>query len=137
MRFALPLLFTATVFAAASNSVLIRNVTVHPVVGADIAKGSVLVVDGKIQEIGSRIGTAKGVRVIDGRGLHLYPGMINAATNVGLAEIEALRDTVDLDEIGEFNPDLRAEIAFNPSSEHIPLPCLPMVIADAEIRPTS
>ena len=34
-------------------------------------------------------------------------------------EIEALRDSVDTDEIGLFNPELRAEVAFNPSSEHI------------------
>ena len=59
--------------------------------------------------------------MVDGHGLQLYPGMINAATNVGLAEIEALRETVDLDEIGEFNPELRAEVAFNPSSEHVPV----------------
>ena len=51
--------------------------------------------------------------------MHLYPGLINAATNVGFAEIESLRDTVDLDEVGTFNPELRAEIAFNPSSEHV------------------
>jgi imidazolonepropionase-like amidohydrolase len=79
----------------------------------------VLVIDGKIAEIGSHLGASKGARVVDGRGLQLYPGMINAATNVGLAEIESLRDTVDLDELGTFNPELRAEIAFNPSSEHV------------------
>lgn len=32
----------------ASNSILIRNVTVHPVTAPDIRNGSVLVVDGKI-----------------------------------------------------------------------------------------
>jgi len=105
--------------AAESSSLLIRNVTVHPVVGPDIQNGSVLVIDGKIAEVGERVGARGGARVIDGRGLHLYPGLINAATNVGLSEIESLRDTVDLDEIGTFNPELRAEVAFNPSSEHI------------------
>jgi imidazolonepropionase-like amidohydrolase len=45
--------------------------------------------------------------------------LINAATNVGLSEIQAVRESVDLNEIGLFNPELRAEIAFNPSSEHI------------------
>ena len=60
-----------------------------------------------------------GARIVDGKGLQLYPGLINAATNVGLAEIEAVRDSVDTDEIGLFNPELRAEVAFNPSSEHI------------------
>jgi imidazolonepropionase-like amidohydrolase len=104
---------------ADANSVLIKNVTVHPVTGPDIQNGSVLVVDGKIADVGTSVAERDGVRVVDGHGLHLYPGLINAATNVGLSEIEALRDTVDLDEIGLFNPELRAEIAFNPSSEHI------------------
>lgn len=105
--------------AAEVNSVLIRNVTVHPVTSPEIPNGSVLVIDGKIAEVGLRVSASKGARVVDGRGLHLYPGMINAATNVGLAEIESLRDTVDLDEVGTFNPELRAEVAFNPSSEHV------------------
>lgn len=104
--------------AADDNSVLIKNVTVHPVTGPEIANGSVLVVDGKITEIGPKV-TAKGVKVFDGKGLHLYPGLINAATNVGLSEISSIRDTVDLDEIGTFNPQLKAEVAFNPSSEHV------------------
>lgn len=106
---------------AADNSVLIRNVTIHPVTAPEIRGGSVLVIDGKIEEVGASVASHRGVRVIDGDGLHLYPGLINAATNVGLEEIGAIRDTVDLDEIGPFNPDLRAEIAFNPSSEHIPV----------------
>jgi len=101
------------------NSVLIRNVTVHPITAPEIQNSSVLVVDGKIADIGPRLAVHKGMRVVDGQGLHLYPGLINAATNVGLAEIESLRDTVDVDEVGMFNPELRAEVAFNPSSEHV------------------
>ena len=102
-----------------SGSVLIRNVIVHPVSGDDIRNGSVLVIDGKIAEVGPRVSARNGARVIDGHGMHLYPGLINAATNVGLSEISSLRDSVDLDEIGMFNPELRAEVAFNPSSEHV------------------
>lgn len=105
--------------AAEDNSVLIRNVTIHPVTGPDIPNGSVLVIDGKIAEIGTQVAAGGNERVVEGHGLQLYPGLINAATNVGLSEISAVRDTVDLDEIGTFNPELRAEIAFNPSSEHI------------------
>lgn len=109
----------AGVLGAADNSVLVRNVDVHPVTGPEIRSGAVLVVNGKIAEVGAHVAPHAGVKVVDGRGLQLYPGLINAATNVGLAEIEAVRDTVDLDEIGTFNPELRAEIAFNPSSEHV------------------
>jgi len=120
MRSGLLFLASALVLCGAeSNSVLIRNVTVHPVTAPDIANASVLVIDGKIADIGPHLAARSGARVIDGRGLQLYPGLINAATNVGLAEISALRDTVDLDEIGTFNPELRAEVAFNPSSEHV------------------
>jgi imidazolonepropionase-like amidohydrolase len=109
----------AALRAADVNSVLIRNVTVHPITSPDIPNASVLVIDGKIAEVGPHLAGRKAMRVVDGRGLQLYPGMINAATNVGLSEIGALRDTVDLDEIGTFNPELRAEVAFNPSSEHV------------------
>ena len=105
--------------AASSNSVLIRNVTVHPITAPEIQNSSVLVIDGKIADIGPHLAAHQGARIVDGRGLHLYPGLINAATNVGLAEVESLRDTIDLDEIGTFNPELRAEVAFNPSSEHV------------------
>jgi imidazolonepropionase-like amidohydrolase len=106
-------------WAAGDSSVLVRNVNIHPVTGPEIRNGALLVIDGKIAEIGARVSSRSGVKVVDGHGLQLYPGLINAATNVGLSEIGALRDTVDLDEIGTFNPELRAEVAFNPSSEHI------------------
>jgi imidazolonepropionase-like amidohydrolase len=106
-------------FAASNNSVLIRNVTIHPVTAPVIEHGSVLVLNGRIAEVGTSVSSRGGARVVDGHGLQLYPGLINAATNVGLSEISSLRDTVDLDEIGAFNPELRAEVAFNPSSEHV------------------
>jgi imidazolonepropionase-like amidohydrolase len=106
-------------FAAETNSVLIRNVTIHPITSGEIPNGSVLVIDGKIADVGTKVGARGGARLVDGHGLHLYPGLINAATNVGLSEISAIRDTVDLDEIGLYNPELRAEVAFNPSSEHV------------------
>jgi imidazolonepropionase-like amidohydrolase len=108
-----------TTLAPDTGSVLIRNVAIHPVTSGEITNGSVLVLDGKIAEIGTKIGARAGARVVDGHVLHLYPGLINAATNVGLSEISAVRDTVDLDEIGTYNPELRAEVAFNPSSEHV------------------
>ena len=105
--------------AADDDSVFIRNVNIHPITAPEIRNGSVLVINGKIADLGANIQNGNNARVIDGHGLDLYPGLINAATNVGLSEISSLRDTVDLDEIGPFNPELKAEVAFNPSSEHI------------------
>ena len=112
-------LSAALLHAAETNPLLIRNVTIHPVSGPEIQNSSVLILNGLIAEIGPKIYPHSGAKIVDGRGMQLYPGLINAATNVGLIEIEALRESVDTDEIGLFNPELRAEVAFNPSSEHI------------------
>ena len=108
--------------AAANDTFLVRNVTVHPVTGPNVDNASVLVVDGKISEIGgAKLITPKTTKVFDGKGLHLYPGMINSATEVGMSEISSVRESADTNEIGQFDPQLRAAIAFNPSSEHVPV----------------
>ena len=107
--------------AGTADSFLIRGATVHPVAGADIANGSILVVDGKIVGIGHNLAAPKGIKIIEGKGLHVYPGMIDSATEIGLNEIGSTRESVDTGELGQFNPQLRAEIAVNPASEHIPV----------------
>lgn len=107
--------------AATYNTFLIHGATIHPVSSPEISNGDVLVRDGKIVGIGSKLSAQKGVRIIEGKGLHLYPGMIDSATQVGLSEINAVRETSDITELGNFNPQLRAAIAVNPTSEHIPV----------------
>src|SRR5262249_9771363 len=59
-----------------------------------------------------------GTKVIDAKGLRVYPGMIDSGTELGLSEVPAVRETVDTGELGEFMPQLRALIAVNPESEH-------------------
>jgi len=115
------LLIVAPLYAAAGDTVLLRGATVHPVSGPEISNGSVLVRDGKIVEVGEHIVLPHGVRVIDLKGLHVYPGMIDSATEIGLSEIGAVREMNDVSDIGFFNPQLRAITAVNPSSEHIPV----------------
>lgn len=111
----------AAAFAAENNTFLLRNATVHPVSGPAIENASVLVVDGKIAGVGPKIAPKGKVKVIEARGLHVYPGMIDSGSPIGLAEIASVRETVDTGEIGDFHPQLRALIAVNPSSEHIPV----------------
>jgi imidazolonepropionase-like amidohydrolase len=107
--------------AAAQDSFLLRGATIHTVSGADIPAGSLLVKEGRIVEVGVKVAAPKGVRVIDAKGLHVYPGMIDAATEMGLSEIGSVRETNDTAEIGPFNPQIRALVAVNPASEHIPV----------------
>jgi imidazolonepropionase-like amidohydrolase len=114
-------LMSVALFAGTEDSFLIRNVTVHPVSGPEVAAAMVLVKDGKIASIGAKLTPEKGMKVVDGKGGHLWPGMVNSATELGLQEISSIRETVDSGEIGVFNPQLRALIAVNPESEFIPV----------------
>jgi len=115
------LLCALPALAANDDSFLLRGATIHTVAAADIPHGDLLVRDGKIVGIGAKLSAPKGVRIIEARGLHVYPGMIDSATEMGLTEIGAVRETSDTTEIGNLNPQLRAAIAVNPASEHIPV----------------
>jgi imidazolonepropionase-like amidohydrolase len=112
---------TAPMLAGPDDTFLIRGATVHPVSTAAVENGSILVRDGRIVGIGRNLAAPKGVKIIEGKGMHVYPGMIDSATEMGLSEIGAVRESVDTGELGDFNPQLKAESAVNPASEHIPV----------------
>ncbi len=120
-KLALALMAALPLMGGQDDTFFLRNVTVHTVSGADIPNGSVYVRDGKIVGVGAKITAPKGVKVIEGKALHAYPGMIDSGTELGLSEITAVRETNDITELGDFNPQLRAAVAVNPSSEHIPV----------------
>lgn len=106
---------------ASGGSVLLRNGRVHPVSGPVMERANVLVEDGVITAVGDRVRAPRGVRAVDVSGLHVYPGMINSASEIGLSEIRAVDATTDEAEIGDYHPQLRAVVAVNPASEHIPV----------------
>jgi imidazolonepropionase-like amidohydrolase len=121
MKIVIGLLSMAAGLLGADDSFLIRGATIHPVSSPKIENASLLVIDGKIAEIGPKIVAPKGTRTIEGKGLHVYPGMIDSATEVGVSEIGSVRETSDTAELGDFKPQLRTAIAVNPTSEHIPV----------------
>jgi len=116
-----PLALMAAPPPASDDTFMVRGATIHTMAGADIQNGSVLVRNGKIIGVGTNLAVPKDVKVIDGRGMQVYPGMIDAATVIGLEEVHAVRETMDITEIGKFNPQLVALTAVNPSSEQIPV----------------
>ncbi|MBY0503156.1 MAG: amidohydrolase family protein [Bryobacteraceae bacterium] len=107
--------------ASAQDSYLIRNATIHPVTGPEIANGSLLIENGKITGIGAKLVAPKGVKIVEAKGMHAWPGMINCATQIGISEVSSVRETNDTNEIGEFIPQVRAVVAVNPETEHIPV----------------
>lgn len=60
------------------------------------------------------------IDVVNVAGKHVYPGLISPASTVGLQEISAVRSTVDMQEVGILNPNVRALVAYNTDSEIIP-----------------
>jgi imidazolonepropionase-like amidohydrolase len=98
----------------------IRNAHIVTVSGPDIENGTVVIRDGKIEAVGASVNVPSGAQTIDARGLSVYPGMIDAGTNMGLVEVpQGANGTVDLAEVGDFNPNAKAIIAVNPHSAHI------------------
>src|SRR5688500_18528485 len=74
----------------------IRNARIVTVSGADIENGTVVIRDGKIEAVGTTVNVPAGAQTIDGRGLSVYPGMIDAGTNMGLVEVpQGANGTVD------------------------------------------
>lgn len=99
----------------------IRNATVHPISGAVLKGATVVIRDGRIEAVGTNVPIPRNATVYDAKGLHLYPGLIDASTTLGLTEIGSIAETIDTTETGSFNPNVRAEIAINPDSELIPV----------------
>ncbi len=97
--------------------------TVHPVSGPVIPDGVVLVRDGAIAAVGSaaEVTIPPGARTVDVGGKHVYPGMIDAITQLGMVEIGSIRSARDDQEVGRYNPHIRALSGVNPHSEAIPV----------------
>ena len=111
-------------FASSSQTATdyaITHAKVFTLAGPPIEDGTVLVHDGKISAVGTGISIPAGTQAIDAKGLHVYPGLFDPVTQMGLSEISAVRSTVDTTETGSFNPDLVAATAISPSSAHIPV----------------
>jgi imidazolonepropionase-like amidohydrolase len=93
--------------------------TVHPVSGPAIEGGTVVFEDGVITAVGRDVQIPAGADRIDVSGLHVYPGLIDGFSQMGLYEIGAVDMTVDVNERGDINPNVRVELAVNPESRHI------------------
>ena len=99
------------------QSLLITNAVVHTGTGTVLENGAVGFDNGIITYVGSANVAPAFEKTIDAKGKHLYPGFIATNSSLGLAEVDAVRATVDFDELGDFLPHVRTAIAYDAESK--------------------
>jgi imidazolonepropionase-like amidohydrolase len=96
--------------AQAENAYVIRDARIVTVSGPVIERGSVLVADGLIRDVGATVAAPPGAVIIDARGQTVYPGLFDANSLIGM---EAARENT----MGELTPHLRAWSSFHMEDE--------------------
>jgi imidazolonepropionase-like amidohydrolase len=107
--------------APQTHPIALVDVAIHPVNGAEIARGTVLFDQGKLVAIGETVELPEEAESISLPGKHVYPGLFDAYTQMGLVEFPSVRATIDERETGTINPNAAAQVAINPDSELIPV----------------
>ena len=106
--------------APQEQPVVLRGATIHTVTKGTNTNGTIVMERGKITAIGgAEVATPRGAKVVDLTGKHIYPGLIDAYSTVGLTEIGSVDMSNDISELGDFNPNVRADVAVNAESRHI------------------
>ena len=101
--------------------ILLRGGILHTVSGEILEEHDLLFAEGKIVTIDEQIQPSPETDILDIYGKHVIPGFIAGYTRIGLTEISAVKQTNDHSEIGEINPNVRANVAYNPDSDLIPV----------------
>ncbi len=127
----LTLLITTATFAQVSapappqeKPIIIMGATAHIGNGEVIENAAIAFEEGKLTMVGpaseAQDMDLSGYEQIAAEGKHVYPGFILPDTDLGLVEIGAVRATVDNEEEGELNPNVRSIVSYNTDSELIP-----------------
>jgi imidazolonepropionase-like amidohydrolase len=103
---------------SAGPVIAITNATIHPVSRPSIERGTIILRGVKIEALGANLAVPAGAKVVDAAGAHVYPGFINARTQMGLNE-PGPRGFEDVNEMLDLNPQLRTRVAYHAESDAI------------------
>ena len=113
--------FMAAGLQGGDELLAIKAGCVHTVAGADIKDAVVIIRDGRVEKVLPQRELPTGATVVDFSGKHVYPGLVNPFTTLGLSGIAMVREWNDVREAGEFTPRMSAYTAFYPWSNLIPI----------------
>ena len=103
--------------AQPQETILIQNGTIVPVVGRIIQNGSLLIQKGKIVQIGTNIKAPSDAKIIDAKGMYVYPGLVAPLTAIGVTGYPGAGP--DMDEVGVSTPQMDPYDAINPADDCI------------------
>jgi imidazolonepropionase-like amidohydrolase len=95
--------------------------TVHPIQGPAIAGATICFEAGKIIAVGKDVKIPANAEVISVDGKHVYPGLFESHSQLGLTEFGSIRASIDDSEVGNINPNAKAALALNPDSSLLPV----------------
>ena len=108
---------------AQAKRILLTNGFLHVGNGQSMESALVGIVDGKITIVQNSLATTINKKewdtIINLNGQHIYPAFVAPNSTLGLTEIDAVRATRDYDDVGELNPHVRTQIAYNAESRVI------------------
>ena len=109
--------------APQKQPIVLAGGTVFPISGPPIKNGIVVFDKGRIVSVGTadEVEIPAAVKQIDCRGKHVYPGLFEAHSQLGLTEVSAVRASDDRSEVGSLNPNVKAHVSVNPDTELIPV----------------
>lgn len=100
---------------------LLLGGTAHIGNGKVIDNAAIAIENGRFafvkNQMKTRIDVSEFDTVIYLDGKHVYPGFILPNNTLGITEIDAVSASRDFDDVGKFNPNLRASVAFNTESK--------------------
>ena len=114
------LCFLSWSFISNAQRILLLNGTAHIGDGQVIESAAIGVVNDRIDFIKNALtqtfDPTQWDTIIQLKGQHIYPAFVSANNTLGLTEIDAVRATRDFNDVGVWNPHVRAQIAFNVES---------------------
>jgi len=106
--------------SASAQTIAIVGGTVYPVGSPRIDHGTVIIRNGRIIAVGANVSVPAGATTIDAASKYVTPGLVNAATSIGVSEVGAVPETVDQSTNSMIAASFTIIDGVNPASEMIP-----------------